>query len=52
MAKEIQLLLPLEEFEAKVRLSKEAAKDIVASMAMLLLQALAVEEGKEEGDDR
>ncbi len=52
MAKNMQqLLLPLETPQEKIVLPKENEQEIVAAMAMLLLQVLAVECGKEGEDD-
>ncbi len=53
MAKRMQLMLPFEALEEEIVLSQEGEneKKIVAAMAILLLQILAVEGGKEGEDD-
>ena len=53
MARKVQLLLPLEIIEEPIPLSQEdeKQKEIVTSMAILLLQMLCVDDGKEGEDD-
>jgi hypothetical protein len=52
MAKQVQLLFPLEGLEDEILLPQECEEEIVPSMEILLLQVLVAEEKKEDDDDR